>query len=232
MSFLCSICNKSYVNKNSLAAHKSRYHKRKEDSSNRVDGKDLPSAFGSVITPSRDVNRTRYRNNQDLSDEAENIMDSEKVKLMGKKLTKKRPVVSEETSEDSDIDSKRGYKRRRSSDEIYSDSDLISGESAGEYINRVRRKCRKFNRNYERKKIAHKLEKQNMDEKEESITKLENDESEEDEESHTNPSIRDVEGRGLMHEIILESIETKADRKFKEIEDSIDYNSKEIENKK
>ena len=87
MSFLCSICNKSYVYKNSLAAHKSRYHKRKEDSSNRVDGKDLSSAFGSVITPSRDVNRTRYRNNQDLSDEAENMED---------------------------IDNKRGFKRRRS----------------------------------------------------------------------------------------------------------------------
>merc|ERR1712013_598203 len=113
------------------------------------------------------MGRTRYRNNQDLSDEAENIMDSEKVKLMGKKLTKKRPVVSDETSEDSDIDSKGGYKRRRSSDEIYSNSDLISGESAGEYINRVRRKCRTFNRNYEGKKIARKLEKQNIDEKEE-----------------------------------------------------------------
>ena len=226
MSFLCYICNKSYVNKNSLAAHKSRYHKRKEDSSNRVDGKDLPSAFGSVITPSRDVNRTRYRNNQDLSDEAENIMDSEKVKLMGKKLTKKRPVASEETSEDSDIDSKGGYKRRRSSNEIYSDSDLISGESAGEYINRVRRKQRKFNRNYERKKIARKLEQQNKDEKEESmrelteqnkdekeesITKLGNDESEEDEGNHTKQSIRDIECRGLVHEVILESIEKKAD---------------------
>ena len=78
-------------------------------------------------------------------------------------------------------------------------------------------------RKYQNKRIARKLEKQIMDEKEESITKLGNDESEEKEESHTNPSIRDVECRSLLHEIILESIEKKADRKFKEIEDSIEY---------
>ena len=102
MSFLCYVCNKSYVNKNSLAAHKSRYHKRKEETSSSVDGKVLPTTFGSVITSRRDVNRKRYRRNQDLSDEAENMEDSEKSKLMGKKLTKKRPLASEETSEDSD----------------------------------------------------------------------------------------------------------------------------------
>ena len=67
------------------------------------------------------------------------------------------------------------------------------------------------------------LAKQNMDEKEESITKLGNDESEEDEENHTNTSIRYIECRGLVHEVILESIEKKADRKFKKIEDSIEY---------
>ena len=104
MSFLCSICNKSYVNKNSLAAHKSRYHKRKEDSSNRVDGKDLPSAFGSVITPSRDVNRTRYRNNQDISNKSENMED---------------------------IDNKRGFKRRRSFEETSTDSNQSSEEDCG-----------------------------------------------------------------------------------------------------
>ena len=185
----CLICNKVFASKNSLRSHRSRFHRPEKKILNNADKMVSPSqsTFGKVISR-RVINRKRYPSNQDLSDKAENIMDSEKVKLMGKKLTKKRPVASEETSEDSDIDSKRGYKRRRSSDEIYSDSDLISGESVGEYINRVRRKQRKFNRNYERKKIARKLEKQNMDEKEESITKLGNDESEEDEESHAKPS--------------------------------------------
>ena len=72
-----------------------------------------------------------------------------------------------------------------------------------------------------------KLAKQNMDEKEESITKLGNDESEEDEGNHTEQSIRDIECRGLVHEVILEDIEKKADGKFKKIEDSIDNVFKE-----
>ena len=132
------------------------------------------------LATEKDINRKRY---QDLSDESENMEDSEKSKLIGKKLTKKIHLASEETSEGSEVENKRSYKRSRSSDEISSVSDLISGESCGEYISRVRRKARKYNRNYEHKKIARKLEKQNMDEKEESITKLGNDESEEDEEN-------------------------------------------------
>ena len=196
MSFLCSICNKSYVNKNSLAAHKSRYHKRKEDSSNRVDGKDLSSAFGSVITPSRDVNRTRYRNNQDLSDEAENMED---------------------------IDNKRGFKRRRSVEETSTDSNLSTEEDCDEYIKRVQREIRENKRKREKERIDRKLWKQNMDEKEESITKLGNDESEEDEGNHTKQSIRDIECRGLVLQTIVERIEKKYDRKFKKIEDTQDY---------
>ena len=74
-------------------------------------GSPSQSTFGRVISR-RVINRKRYPNNQDLSDEAENMEDIQKSKLMGKKLTKKRPVVSEETSEDSDIDSKGGYKTK------------------------------------------------------------------------------------------------------------------------
>ena len=66
-----------------------------------------------------------------------------------------------------------------------------------------------------------------MDEKEESITKLGNDESEEDKGNHTRQSIRDIECRGLVHEVILEDIEKKADGKFKKFEDLTDYIFKE-----
>ena len=154
------------------------------------------------------------------------LKDVQKSKLIDKKLWQ-RPMASEKTSENSDIDSNRGYKRRCSSEETSTDSDQSYGETCDEYINRVRRETRKELRKHQNKRIAHKIEKQNMDEKEESITKLGNDESEEDEGNHTKQSIRDVECRGLLHETILESIEKKADRKFKEIEDSIDYIFKE-----
>ena len=66
-----------------------------------------------------------------------------------------------------------------------------------------------------------------MEKKEESIPKLGNDESEDQEERHTTPSIRDVEGRCLIHEVILERLEKTSNRKFKEIEDCIDYICKE-----
>ena len=40
-------------------------------------------------------------------------------------------------------------------------------------------------------------------------------ESEEDEENHTNTSIQDIDCRGLVHEVILESIEKKADQNLR-----------------
>ena len=130
MSFLCYVCIKSYVNKNSLAAHKSRYHKRKEDSSNTVDGNDLSSTFGSVITSSRDVNRARYRNNQDISNKSENMED---------------------------IDNKRGFKRRRSFEETSTDSNLSTEEDCDEYIKRVQREIRENKRKRQDERINRKL---------------------------------------------------------------------------
>merc|ERR1712013_804052 len=106
----------------------------------RVDGKDLTSAFGSVITPSRDVNRTRYRNNQDISNKSENMED---------------------------IDNKRGFKRRRSFEETSTDSNLSTEEDCDEYIKRVQREIRENKRKREKEIIDRKLWKQNMDEKEE-----------------------------------------------------------------
>ena len=82
MSFLCHVCNKSYVNKNSLAAHKSRYHKRKEIISRSVD---------------EDAKTKRIQRNGYLSDESDNTVKS-------KEIVKKRPLVMEETSDDSDVE--------------------------------------------------------------------------------------------------------------------------------
>ena len=62
-----------------------------------------------------------------------------------------------------------------------------------------------------------------MNGKEESVVKLESDESEDWEERRRTPSIRDVEGRCLIHEVILERLEKTSNRKFKKIEDRIDY---------
>ena len=125
----CPICNKVFSSINSLRTHKSRFHRSKKKILNNADKKVSPSqsTFGRVISR-RVINRKRYPSNQDLSDKAENVVDSGKAKLMGKKLTKKRPVVSEETSEDSDIDSKRGYKRRKTFKEIYAEHEKECGD--------------------------------------------------------------------------------------------------------
>ena len=64
MTFLCSVCNKSYVNKNSLAAHKSRYHKRKEITSKPVD---------------EDIKRKRIQRNDYILDQAENTVKSKEI---------------------------------------------------------------------------------------------------------------------------------------------------------
>ena len=69
--------------------------------------------------------------------------DSEKSKLIGKKLTKKIHLASKETSEDSAFDINRGYKRRQSFEEISTESNQSSGEQCDEYINRVRLETRK-----------------------------------------------------------------------------------------
>ena len=67
-----------------------------------------------------------------------------KSKLIDNKLWQ-RPMVSEKTSENSDIDNNRGYKRRRSSEETSTDSNQSSEEQCDEYINRVRLETRKKN---------------------------------------------------------------------------------------
>ena len=185
MTFLCPVCNKSYVNKNSLAAHKSRYHKRKEITSKPV---------------YEDIKRKIIQRNDNILDQAENTVKS-------KEIVKKRPLVMEETSDDSDVEINRGYKRLLSSEGTSTDSNLSTEEDCDEYINRVRLETRKNLRKWKKKKIARKLERQNMEKKEESIPKLGNDESEDQEKRHTTPSIRDVEGRCLIHEVILERLE-------------------------
>ena len=98
MSFLCYICNKSYINKNSLAAHKSRYHNRNEESLNSVDGQVIPSTFGNYIPSRQDINRKWYQSNQDLSDDSENTEDSEEFK------PKIRKIVNEESSDSSEVE--------------------------------------------------------------------------------------------------------------------------------
>ena len=127
MSFLCQLCNKSYVNKNSLAAHKSRYHKRKEIISRSVD---------------EDAKTKRIQRNGYLSDESDNTVKS-------KEIVKKRPLVMEETSDDSDIEINRGYKRMRSFYEIFNDVNLSFKEQCDEYVNKLRFKAaqREKNRN-------------------------------------------------------------------------------------
>ena len=205
MTFLCPVCNKSYVNKNSLAAHKSRYHKRKEITSKPV---------------YEDIKRKIIQRNDNILDQAENTVKS-------KEIVKKRPLVMEETSDDSDVEINRGYKRMRSSEGTSTDSNLSTEEDCDEYINRVRLETRKNLRKWKKKRIARKLEKQNMEKKEESIPKLENDESEDQEERHTKQSIRDIECRGLVLETIVESNEKKSNGKFKKIEETQDYIFKE-----
>ena len=224
----CSICNKTFKNATSLASHRYKFHKLEQQPSNNVDGKALPSqpTFGSVITSRRDINRKSYPGNEDLSDESKDIEDIAKSKLIEEKLTKKRALTMEETSDDSEVENKRTYKKHRKFDEIFNDLNLSSGEQYDEYNSKLRFKGAQLEKN-RNERIARKLENQNMDEEKESITKLGNDEREDREEMHTSPSIRDVEGRGLVHEIILESLEKNGDRKFKEIEDSIDYIYKE-----
>ena len=121
MTFLCSVCNKSYVNKNSLAAHKSRYHKRKEITSKPVD---------------EDIKRKIIQRNDHILDQAENTVKS-------KEIVKKRPLVMEETSDDSDVEINRDYKRMRSSEGTSTDSNLSTEEDCDEYINRVRLETKK-----------------------------------------------------------------------------------------
>ena len=68
--------------------------------------------------------------------------DIQKSKLIDKKLWQ-RPMTREETSGDSDIDIKRGYKRRRSVEETSTDSNLSTEEDCDEYINRIQLETRK-----------------------------------------------------------------------------------------
>ena len=125
----CTICKKFFSSKNSLRTHKSRFH----------NGKILPlqSTFGGVITARRDINRKRYPCIQDISDESTDTEGIEKSKLMNKKLSKKRPLVMEETSDDSDVEINRRYKRIRSFYEIFYDPNLSFGDQCDEYINKL-----------------------------------------------------------------------------------------------
>ena len=90
----CLICNKVFASKNSLRSHRSRFHRPEKKILNNVNQKVLPPTFGSIITTRRDVNRTRYPNNQDRSGETENMEDIQKSKLIDKKLWQ-RPMTSE-----------------------------------------------------------------------------------------------------------------------------------------
>ena len=57
---------------------------------------------------------------------------------MNKKLSKKRPLAMEETSDDSEIENKRSYKRHRKFDEIFYDPNLSFGEQCDEYRRKLR----------------------------------------------------------------------------------------------
>ena len=129
------ICKKVFSSKNSLRTHKSRFHNKKISPSQ--------STFGSVITARRDIKRKRYPSSQDFSNESTDTDDIEKSKLIKKKLSKKRPLVMEETSDDSDVEINRDYKRMRSSEGTSTDSNLSTEEDCDEYINRVRLETKK-----------------------------------------------------------------------------------------
>ena len=176
----CVICQKSFKNSASLASHRYRFHK----STDQMSGKEIISK-----PVDEDLMKKRIQRYDYLSDESINTEDIENSKLMNKKLSKKRPLAMEETSDNSEVEINRGYKRMRSSDGTSTDSNLSTEEDCDEYINRVRLETRKKLRKWKKKRIARKLEKQNMEKKEESIPKLGNDESEDQEERHTNPSI-------------------------------------------
>ena len=101
MSHMCYICNKPYANKASLAAHKSRYHKTRDNNSNETHqsfGNDIPK-FG------------ENPNNDNLSESSENIEDNTKMK--------KRSHSSEESDTDNEVIVKR-TKTKESNDEIVS----------------------------------------------------------------------------------------------------------------
>ena len=176
----CSICKKTYKNAKTLASHRYNFHRAEKQITNSGDGKVLPSesTFGSVSTSRRDIKRKRYPSSQDFSNESTDTEDMEKSKLMNKKLSKKRPMSMEETSDNSEVEINRGYKRMRSSEGTSTDSNLSTEEDCDEYINRVRLETRKKLRKWKKKRIARKLEKQNMEKKKESIPKLGNSESE------------------------------------------------------
>ena len=61
MSLMCYICNKSYANKASLAAHKSRYHKEKD------------KILNNPLAPKEydDITGKRYHSNDDLREQSE-----------------------------------------------------------------------------------------------------------------------------------------------------------------
>ena len=206
----CVICQKSFKNSASLASHRYRFHK----STDQMSGKEITSK-----PVDEDIKRKRIQRNDYISDQADNT-------IRNKEIVKKRPLVIEETSDDSDVEINRGCKRMRSFYEIFNDFNLSFKEQCDEYIKKLRFKAaqREKNRN---EKLDREIEKHNMNGKEESVVKLESDESEDWEERRRTPSIRDVEGRCLVHEVILESLEKKGDRRFKKIEDSLDYLYKE-----
>ena len=201
MRLLCHICKKIYANKASLAAHKSRYHRSTEKISNGVDGKVLlpQSTFGDSISSRGEHIK------ENLSDESENTDDSQKSKFKVKNVMKKR-YLTDEMSEDSEVDHKRGNKRMRSLEDILSSNKPFK-EQADEYLNNLQRENQTLSEANQKNRIARELEEQNTADKEETITELGKDQRNEPEKRNINASIRNVEGRCLIHELVLEDLE-------------------------
>ena len=100
----CPIWNKVFSSINSLRTHKSRFHRSKKKILSNVKEKVLPTAFENSIPSRQDINRKRYRSNQDLSNDSENTEDSEEFK------PKVRKIVNEESSDSSEVEKLR-YKK-------------------------------------------------------------------------------------------------------------------------
>ena len=219
MRLLCYICKKSYANKASLAAHKSRYHRSTEKISNGVDGKVLlsQSTFGDSISSRGEHIKENLSDESEDTDESENTDDSQKSKFKVKNVMKKR-YLTDEMSEDSEVEHKRGNKRMRSLEDILSSNKPFK-EQADEYLNNLQRENQTLSEANQKNRIARELEEQNTADKEETITELGKDQRNEPEKRNINTSIRNVEGRCLIHELVLEDLE----KKYKDLKDSQGY---------
>ena len=135
-------------------------------------------------------NKRRHSLDEDLSDESENSDDSQKSEFKVKNVMKKR-YLTDEMSEDSNVEHMYYNKRIPSSSKVRSNS-LESFERENiQFRNdlRERKQHRRFIREF---RTAQQSEGENTTDKEDGITKLGKDKRKECEEMKTTSSIRDV----------------------------------------